>query len=49
MMENIYKKSILKGVFAKTERGYRLTAKNNRFLSLLILLLYELRLQGEIC
>jgi len=21
----------LKGVFAKTERGYRLTAKNNRF------------------
>ena len=47
MMENIYKKSILKGVFAKTERGYRLTAKNNRFLSLLILLLYELRLQGE--
>ena len=32
--------SSLKGVFAKTERGYyRLTAKNNRFWSLLILLL----------
>ena len=27
------------GVFAKNERGYRLTAKNNRFWSLLILLL----------
>ena len=30
---------ILKGVFAKNERGYRLTAKNNRLWSLLILLL----------
>ena len=29
----------LKGVFAKNERGYTLTAKNKRFLSLLILLL----------
>ena len=29
----------LKGVFAKNERGYRLTAKNKRFWSLLILLL----------
>ena len=29
----------LKGVFGKNERGYRLTAKNKRFLSLLILLL----------
>ena len=29
----------LKGVFAKIERGYRLTAKNKRFWSLLILLL----------
>ena len=31
--------SALKGVFAKNERGYRLKAKNNRFWSLLILLL----------
>ena len=30
---------MLKGVFAKNERGYRLTAKNKRFWSLLILLL----------
>ena len=30
---------LLKGVFAKKERGYRLNAKNNRFWSLLILLL----------
>ena len=30
---------ILKGVFAKNERGYKLTAKNKRFWSLLILLL----------
>ena len=29
----------IKEVFAKNERGYRLTAKNNRFRSLLILLL----------
>ena len=33
------KKTFLKGVFAKIERGYRHTAKNNRFLSFLILLL----------
>ena len=30
---------ILKGVFTKNKRGYRLTAKNKRFWSLLILLL----------
>ena len=32
-------KDVLKGVFTKNERGYRLTAKNNRFWSLLIFLL----------
>ena len=31
---------VLKGVFAKNERGYRLNAIKKRFLSLLILLLY---------
>ncbi len=30
---------ILKGVFAKNERGYKLIVKNNRFWSVLILLL----------
>ena len=30
---------VLKGVYAKNKRGYRLTAKNKRFWSLLILLL----------
>ena len=34
-----YMFSILKGVFAKNERGYRLTAINNRFWSVIILLL----------
>ena len=33
-------KSSLKGVFAKNERGYRYAAKNKRFWSLLILLLF---------
>ena len=32
-------KKFLKGVFAKNERGYRLTEKNKRFWSLLILLI----------
>jgi len=37
----IYKGTLknLKGVFANNKRGYRLTAKNKRFRSLLILLL----------
>ena len=37
---NRIKLHLKKGVFVKNERGYRLTAKNNRFRSLLILLPY---------
>ena len=35
---NLLKKWFIKGVFAKNNRGYRLTAKNKLFWSLLILL-----------
>ena len=35
---NLLKKWFIKGVFAKNKRGYRLTAKNKLFWSLLILL-----------
>jgi len=38
----------IKGVFAKNVRGYKLTAKNNRFWSLLILLLSVASIRREL-